>query len=143
MVEKIKLVDISDFEETDEDTCTLAIKILNNSAALLIKCESKSLMIHIQNFKEEETKLIGTILNELKKSQYKINEIILYIGNNCDLTNLDNFLAKYSNNIKILVPYINENGIESIVYDQNEQTTYSFDQIKDLEKHSKVLKQVI
>ena len=100
-------------------------------------------MIHIQNFKEEETKLIGTILNELKKSQYKINELILYIGNNCDLTNLDNFLAKYSNNIKILVPYINENGIESIVYDQNEQTTYSFDQIKDLEKHSKVLKQVI
>ena len=36
MVEKIKLVDISDFEETDEDTCALAIKILNNSAALLI-----------------------------------------------------------------------------------------------------------
>lgn len=143
MVEKIKLVDISDFEETDEDTCALAIKILNNSAALLIKCESKSLMIHIQNFKEEETKLIGTILNELKKSQYKINELILYIGNNCDLTNLDNFLAKYSNNIKILVPYINENGIESIVYDQNEQTTYSFDHIKHLEKHSKVLKQVI
>lgn len=143
MVEKIKLVDISDFEETDEDTCALAIKILNNSAALLIKCESKSLMIHIQNFKEEETKLIGTILNELKKSQYKINELILYIGNNCDLTNLDNFLAKYSNNIKILSPYRNENGIESIVYDQNEQTTYSFDQIKDLEKNTKVLKQVI
>ena len=142
MVEKIKLVDISDFEETDEDTCALAIKILNNSAALLIKCESKSLMIHIQNFKEEETKLIGTILSELKKSQYRINELILYIGNNCDLTNLDNFLVKYSNSIKILSPYRNENGIESIVYDQNEQITYSFDQIKDLEKQTKSLKRI-
>lgn len=130
MKEKIKLVDPSDFNETDEDYNILGIQNLNNSSALFIICNNKTILVHLTCFSNLELSTVRLILEELRISKYKVNDIRLYIGSDCDTSNLENFLNTSPVYIKKYKPFIDENGNETIAYNEETKSTFGIIKIK-------------